>query len=102
MYITDLRADKEGEAYVVAGGIGSRSVTIKLKSPSILRGYKFQIDVYADSVQSNYPGNVRTSLNGLSGFGTYPNTYPGNGVSYSVSSVQYPVSSIYPQYAIGR
>ncbi|CAB3220873.1 unnamed protein product [Arctia plantaginis] len=102
VYVTDLRSDKEGEAYVAAGGIGSRSVTIKLKSPSILRGYKFQIDVYADSMHSNYPGNFRTSLNGFSGYGAYPNTYPVNSVSYPVSNVQYPASSIYPQYAIGR
>lgn len=47
VYVTDLREDKNGEAAVVSGGVGTKSVTISLKSPSVLRGYKFQIEVFA-------------------------------------------------------
>lgn len=47
IYVTDLREDHNGEAYIESGGVGLRSVVIRLKSPSILRGYKFQVDVYA-------------------------------------------------------
>ncbi|CAK1547761.1 unnamed protein product [Leptosia nina] len=44
--VTDLRDDKDGEAFIESGGVGLKSVTIGLKSPSILRGYKFEIEVY--------------------------------------------------------
>ncbi|XP_047036624.1 uncharacterized protein LOC124642303 [Helicoverpa zea] len=88
VYITDLRPDKEGEAYIEAGGLGSKTVTIALKSPSILRGYKFAIEVYAQSVQpgfgQSYPANPGYVRGGLSGYaGTYSNT-------------GYPTGSIYP------
>ncbi|KAH9645662.1 hypothetical protein HF086_005311 [Spodoptera exigua] len=46
IHVTDLRDDKDGEAYITGGGVGMTYVTIDLKSPSILRGYKFQIEVY--------------------------------------------------------
>ncbi|XP_028035889.1 uncharacterized protein LOC114247201 [Bombyx mandarina] len=47
VYITDLREYKDGEAFITSGGVGQKSVTIGLKTPTILRGYKFQIEVYA-------------------------------------------------------
>lgn len=47
IYVTDLREDRDGEAVITSGGVGMRSVVISLKSPSILRGYKFQVDVFA-------------------------------------------------------
>lgn len=50
--IMDLRQDKWGEAYVKAGGIGSKSVTVELDSPSVFRGYNFWVQVYA--IQANY------------------------------------------------
>ncbi|PZC72262.1 hypothetical protein B5X24_HaOG211659 [Helicoverpa armigera] len=88
VYITDLRPDKEGEAYIEAGGLGSKTVTIALKSPSILRGYKFAIEVYAQSVQpgfgQSYPSNPGYVRGGLSGYaGTYSHT-------------GYPTGSVYP------
>lgn len=52
IFVTDLRDDKAGEAYIESGGIGDKSVTIGLRSPSILRGYKFEIEVYTNSLSS--------------------------------------------------
>lgn len=46
IYVTDLRDDKTGEAYIESGGVGDKSVTIGLRSPSVLRGYRFEIEVY--------------------------------------------------------
>lgn len=57
VYVTDLRDDKDGEAYVESGGIGGKSVTIGLRSPSILRGYRFEIEVYATSHTSGFNQN---------------------------------------------
>lgn len=45
--ITDLRPDKDGDAKIVEGGEGQKNVTIELKSPTVLRGYEFHIEVYA-------------------------------------------------------
>ncbi|KAI5644691.1 transcription activator MBF2 domain-containing protein [Phthorimaea operculella] len=45
--ITDLRPNKDGEANIVEGGEGNQTVTIELKSPTVLRGYEFHIEVYA-------------------------------------------------------
>lgn len=47
IYVTDLRPDKDGIATIVNGGIGAKSVTIGLQSPSVLRGYRFEIEVFA-------------------------------------------------------
>lgn len=44
--ITDLRQDKDGEAKIVNGGPGHNNVTVELKSPTILRGFSFHIEVY--------------------------------------------------------
>lgn len=55
IYVTDLRDDKDGLASIESGGIGMKSVTIGLKSPTILRGYKFQIEVYGNN--PNYNSN---------------------------------------------
>lgn len=49
IYVTDLREDKDGQAIIENGGVGTRSVTIRLESPSVLRGYKFMIEVYANN-----------------------------------------------------
>ena len=54
VYVTDLRDNKDGEAYIESGGVGSKSVTVGLKSPSILRGYKFEIQVYANDPNARY------------------------------------------------
>ncbi|XP_028167135.1 uncharacterized protein LOC114357618 [Ostrinia furnacalis] len=54
VYVTDLRDDKDGEAYIESGGVGTKSVTVRLKSPSILRGYKFEIEVYASDPNARY------------------------------------------------
>lgn len=54
VYITDLRENKDGEAYIESGGIGQKSVTVGLKSPSILRGYKFEIEVFANNPNEGY------------------------------------------------
>ncbi|XP_049881418.1 uncharacterized protein LOC126377617 [Pectinophora gossypiella] len=48
VYVTDLRDGKDGQAYIESGGIGTKSVTIGLRSPSVLRGYRFEIEVFAD------------------------------------------------------
>lgn len=53
VYVTDLRDDKDGEAFIESGGVGMKSVTIGLKSPTILRGYKFQIEVYGNNPNGN-------------------------------------------------
>lgn len=54
VYVNDLRENKDGEAFIESGGIGQRSVTIGLKSPTILRGYKFEIEVYASDPNQGY------------------------------------------------
>ncbi|CAH0598342.1 unnamed protein product [Chrysodeixis includens] len=54
VYVTDLREDHDGEAYIKSGGVGMQSVVIALKSPTIFRGYKFQIDVYASNQNERY------------------------------------------------
>lgn len=59
IYVTDLRDDKAGEAYIESGGVGDKSVTIGLRSPSVLRGYKFEIEVYASSPSSLYQNPYR-------------------------------------------
>lgn len=53
--INDLREGKDGEAEV-SGGIGTPSVTITLKSPTVFRGYDFQIDVYSTNPTGRYQG----------------------------------------------
>lgn len=53
IYVTDLRDNKDGEAVIESGGLGMKSVTIGLKSPTILRGYKFQVEVYGNDLNSN-------------------------------------------------
>lgn len=45
--IMDLRPDKWGEAYIRSGGIGEKSVTIELNSPSVFRGFNFWVEIYA-------------------------------------------------------
>ncbi|KOB75797.1 Hdd1-like protein [Operophtera brumata] len=57
VYVTDLRDDKDGEAFIESGGVGMKSVTIGLKSPTILRGYKFEVEVYGNDPNLN--GNGR-------------------------------------------
>lgn len=59
IYVTDLRDDKAGEAYIKSGGVGEKSVTIGLRSPSVLRGYQFEIEVYANSPSSLYQNPYR-------------------------------------------
>ncbi|CAB3226108.1 unnamed protein product [Arctia plantaginis] len=54
IYVTDLREDKDGKAIIENGGVGTRSVTIRLESPSIFRGYKFMIEVYATDPNERY------------------------------------------------
>lgn len=46
--VTDLRDGKDGVASIASGGIGHENVTISLKSPNILRGYDFLVEVFAD------------------------------------------------------
>ncbi|XP_045762443.1 uncharacterized protein LOC123865449 [Maniola jurtina] len=45
--ITDNRPEKDGDVQIVSGGDGQKSVTIELKSPTVLRGYEFHIEVYS-------------------------------------------------------
>uniref|UniRef100_A0A2A4JSE9 Uncharacterized protein n=1 Tax=Heliothis virescens TaxID=7102 RepID=A0A2A4JSE9_HELVI len=54
VYITDLRENKDGEAYIESGGVGTKSVTVGLRSPSVLRGYKFEIEVFADNPNEGF------------------------------------------------
>ncbi|XP_053620225.1 uncharacterized protein LOC128680817 [Plodia interpunctella] len=46
--VTDLREEKDGDAKIVDGGQGQKKVTIELKSPTVLRGYDFNVEVYAE------------------------------------------------------
>ncbi|XP_037967015.2 mucin-5AC [Plutella xylostella] len=46
--ITDLRPEKDGEAKITDGGVGLKDVTIELKSPTVLRGYKFLVQVFEE------------------------------------------------------
>lgn len=62
--IKDLREDKDGQAFVESGGIGTTGVTIGLKSPSILRGYDFQIDVYATNPNARSLGKGGPDVQG--------------------------------------
>ncbi|XP_063546587.1 uncharacterized protein LOC134754287 [Cydia strobilella] len=57
--VTDLRDGKDGVASIASGGIGHDNVTISLKSPNILRGYDFLVEVYADeeTTKTNERGN---------------------------------------------
>nr|XP_053620097.1 uncharacterized protein LOC128680745 [Plodia interpunctella] len=54
VYITDLREDKNGEAFIESGGVGTNTVTIGLKSPTILRGYKFAIEVFSSDPSAKF------------------------------------------------
>ncbi|GBP32602.1 hypothetical protein EVAR_25961_1 [Eumeta japonica] len=45
--VTDLREGKDGDANIVDGGVGEKFVTVALKSPTPLRGYSFQVEVYS-------------------------------------------------------
>ncbi|CAH0714867.1 unnamed protein product, partial [Brenthis ino] len=47
--VTDMRPEKDGDAQIVDGGKGKDSVTIELKSPTVLRGYEFHLEVYTES-----------------------------------------------------
>nr|XP_026492004.1 uncharacterized protein LOC113397746 [Vanessa tameamea] len=60
VFVTDLREYKDGEAYIESGGLGDKTVTIGLKSPSILRGYKFEVEVYSINPNSRY--NIKGGL----------------------------------------
>ncbi|XP_075986217.1 uncharacterized protein LOC142983210 [Anticarsia gemmatalis] len=52
--VTDKRDDKNGEAKITEGGVGHQNVSIELKSPTILRGYDFEIKVFADKEGSQF------------------------------------------------
>lgn len=52
--VTDLRDYKDGEAIIESGGVDRKSVTIGLKSPSILRGYKFEVEVFSENPNERY------------------------------------------------
>ncbi|KAJ8708653.1 hypothetical protein PYW08_010035 [Mythimna loreyi] len=54
VYVTDLREYKDGVASIVSGGVGQKSVTISLRSPTILRGYRFEIEVFAHDPNLGY------------------------------------------------
>lgn len=60
IHVTDLRDDRDGVARIESGGIGQRTVVIGLESPTILRGYKFQIEVYAEDPNARYYNNYNT------------------------------------------
>ncbi|XP_023938783.2 mucin-17-like [Bicyclus anynana] len=45
--ITDMRPEKDGDVQIINGGAMQKSVTIELKSPTVLRGYEFRIEVYS-------------------------------------------------------
>lgn len=62
--ITDLRPDKDGEAQIIDGGEGQKNVTVELKSPTILRGFYFHIEVYvvSEDEQQSYPKSATTEL----------------------------------------
>ncbi|CAH2098158.1 unnamed protein product [Euphydryas editha] len=45
--VTDMRPEKDGDVQIVAGGEGNNNVTIELKSPTVLRGYEFHLEVYS-------------------------------------------------------
>lgn len=53
--VKDNRPDKDGEAEIVEGGEGQKNVTIQLKSPTLLRGFDFQVTVYA-AQEIQHPG----------------------------------------------
>ncbi|XP_048005935.1 mediator of RNA polymerase II transcription subunit 15-like [Leguminivora glycinivorella] len=57
--VTDLRDGKDGVASIASGGVGHDNVTISLKSPNILRGYDFLVEVFDDEETSktNERGN---------------------------------------------
>ncbi|KOB74444.1 Immune-related Hdd1 [Operophtera brumata] len=80
--ITDLRPDKDGEAKIVNGGPGQNNVTVELKSPTILRGFSFHVEVYAAEDNGQQIA--------------YPKTYPVESVvpeEVPVSTEQVPVST---------
>ncbi|XP_034825978.1 enolase-phosphatase E1-like [Maniola hyperantus] len=58
--ITDKRPEKDGDVQIVSGGDGQKSVTIELKSPTVLRGYEFHIEVYSmpDTVVTDAEENL--------------------------------------------
>lgn len=45
--VTDMRPEKDGDVQIVAGGERKNNVTIELKSPTVLRGYEFHLEVYS-------------------------------------------------------
>ncbi|XP_032521962.2 uncharacterized protein LOC116773588 [Danaus plexippus] len=59
--ITDLRPDKDGDVKIVDGGSGEKSVTIELKSPTVLRGYEFHIEVYSTPTKTD-SNNAQTDI----------------------------------------
>lgn len=61
--VTDMRPDKDGSARIVEGGEGFKNVKIELKSPTILRGYDFLIEVYA--VTDDYMPSSTTEQSNL-------------------------------------
>lgn len=54
--VFDLRENKDGEAEIQSGGVGSQTVTIELKSPAVFRGYDFQVNVYATNPNARLQG----------------------------------------------
>ncbi|XP_022115354.2 uncharacterized protein LOC110993402 [Pieris rapae] len=73
VFVTDLRDDKDGEAFIESGGVGEKSVTIGLKSPSILRGYKFEIEVYGNDPSAQFYS--KGGFAPYSGGAMYPRKY---------------------------
>lgn len=67
--IKDLRPEKDGEVTILEGGIEGKSVKISIKSPTVFRGYDFQIDVYAANPNARYE-NKGSALD-LEGFSRY-------------------------------
>lgn len=50
--VTDRRPEKDGEAKIIAGGLGQQKVIIEVKSPGIFRGYYFSIEVVGSLVSA--------------------------------------------------
>ncbi|XP_047539381.1 uncharacterized protein LOC125072745 [Vanessa atalanta] len=66
--VTDMRPEKDGDVQIVDGGDGMKSVTIELKSPTVLRGYEFHLEVYtvpetklSDAEEHLYPESPSTT-----------------------------------------
>jgi hypothetical protein len=68
IFVTDHRPKKDGVVHIVEGGLKEKIVVLKLKSPTVFRGYNFHVEVYSGpTIPRDVHSNVEYRFEDASG-----------------------------------